>query len=152
VTVKLEDGYVMIDVADLFQRLSVEQKTELAQHLACDEAVLGFVADQLLDGWTEAGWHGYKHTGDAEPTTALDKARRRIALGASETANKVIDELQRSIKNTDEDVERYRKWAFAMYHAWPTHHVRERPELPDPIQTARIVDRGQPSLHPEGGS
>lgn len=61
--------------------------------LACEDDIIEDVTDQIIKGWTEEGSHGYKHSGDADPSTALDKAVRAVALGAGEVAVREIRQL-----------------------------------------------------------
>lgn len=105
-----------VDLAQLLAGMSDEAKAEIVDLLACDEAIVRAVADQILTGWTEAGSHGARSYGrDPEPRTALDVARRRVAEGASEVAEAEIASLKRQIaasnKRNDElhrEIERLR--------------------------------------------
>lgn len=103
------EGRLSFDVGAFLDALPSEQKVSLIETLACDDAVLKHVADQLLDGWTESGQHaGLLCTASADPGegNVLDFQRRRIARGADAVAAKEIKRLEDAVKHHRENHER----------------------------------------------
>ncbi len=95
---EIVNGKVILDYCELFDNASGEELNLLVQSLACQDSIVKHVADQLLEGWTEDGYHGGV-AGDANPATSspIDQARRRIALGAGEVAKATIEAQQRAL-------------------------------------------------------
>jgi len=98
----IENGKVVLDYCELLGEAEGRELELLVQSLACQDDLVRHVADQLLEGWTEDGYHGGK-VGDASGSgTPIDKARRRIALGADKVAKETIEALQRALKQAEE--------------------------------------------------
>ncbi len=104
--VKINEGKIEIDYWELFENLGLVQKQVVAETLACDDDIIKHVADQLLGGWTENGYHGGK-VGDANPSTPLDIARQRIALGCGDIAKETIEALQRALDSEKKMCQEY---------------------------------------------
>ena len=109
--VEIKDGKVILDACEMFDNMDADELHKLVQSLACQDAILKHVTDQLLEGWTEDGYHGSKG-GDATGNSPLDLARRRIALGAGKVAKETIEAQQRQIENEKE----LGKKGWAAYH------------------------------------
>lgn len=90
-----------IDIYDLLDELSLKEKKELILHLSCEDEVIQNVADQLIHGCTETGWHGGVANSEP-PSTPLDNAVREISVNASDIAKKEIENLKRKIKSLEE--------------------------------------------------
>jgi len=58
--------------------------------------VIQAVVDQIVDGWTELGSHGFR-SNCMEPANALDKIRRRLAEASSEIAKDEIETLKQLV-------------------------------------------------------
>lgn len=110
-TVKLQGGELLVNVADLLGSFTGEERDQLIEQLACEDAIIERVAEQLVTGWTEAGNHGYK-SGGHTPSTPLDKAIRRVAEAAGEVAVKEISRLASVAKNAEES--RAQAWRESM--------------------------------------
>ena len=95
-----KDGKLVIDVNDIFENLPKESALELIENLSCSEVVIKHVADQLLEGWTENGYHG-SLCKQLVPSLELDIARNKIAKGAGDIANKRIKELEGLVKSSE---------------------------------------------------
>lgn len=91
---KLIDGRLTVNVYDLIENLADEDKAHIMETLSCDDKIIENVAAQIVDGWTEAGYHGGITYGPM-PHTALDKARRLVAKSAPEVRDKAIERLER---------------------------------------------------------
>lgn len=94
------EGKLVIDVQDIFDNLPKSAVLELIESLSCSEVVIKHVADQLLEGWTENGYHGDISSG-LTPSTEICTARDKIAKGAGDIANKRILELERLVKSAE---------------------------------------------------
>ena len=105
------EGKLEIDVQDIFDNLPKESVLELIESLSCSEIVIKHVADQLLEGWTENGYHGYMCSG-LTPSTEIDIAKDKIAKGANDIAIKRIAELERMVEHEKEST----KTAWDSYH------------------------------------
>lgn len=111
INAKYDAGKVTFDFLDLIEYVSDEEKAELIEALSCQESIIAHVVSQLVDGWTENGFHGYRSLADVEPHTAIEKAQRRIALAANDVARKQIEDLTRHLKiakdRADENFTKY---------------------------------------------
>ena len=90
---KLIEGRIAVNVADLIDCLSDEDKVHIVELLSCDEKIIENIAAQIVDGWTEAGYHSGITYGPM-PHTALDKARRLVAKAAPDLRDKAITRLE----------------------------------------------------------
>ncbi len=102
----IENGKVVLDYCELFDEADGQELKLLVQSLACQDSIVQHVADQLLEGWTEDGYHGGRCGDATESHTPLNKARRRIALGAGKIAAETIEAQQRAIKQAKEQTDR----------------------------------------------
>lgn len=120
---RIQKGALVIDINDLLRHISDEDKTELFQHIACDDQVIRDVTAQLLDGWTEAGWHGAKSSEAHADTVnvivpAINAGRREIAKRSGEVAKAEIEALEKTLKASEARVreleeERRNAWSKA---------------------------------------
>lgn len=111
-----EKGELIIDIWDVIERLSKEDKLRLVETLSCNDELIKHVADQLIDGFTENVYCGSGGVAKAEPFTQLDIQRRRIALNAGEVAKKEIEDMQRALKQAEDGENKYRDMYYALYH------------------------------------
>lgn len=104
---KLEyiDGRVSFDASDLFEHMEPEQKRSIVDTLACESDVIDFVAQQIIDKWTELGSHGFTGVAVVEPYRGLDKAWRDVAKASGDIAKREIVRLEKSLE-ASEDRER----------------------------------------------
>ncbi len=94
-----KDG-LCIDISELLDSIAPEDKSELFKHIACDSQVIKDVTDQILDGWTEDGWHGRRlieASEDPKEWEGIDRARRDIAKRSGELAEKEIERLETAL-------------------------------------------------------
>src|SRR5689334_23650323 len=73
---KLVGGKIELDILELLDALTDEERQQVVEHLSCFEQIIEHVGAQIIDGWTENGFWGAKGCGPT-PFTALDKMRRR---------------------------------------------------------------------------
>lgn len=112
---EIVDHNVCISLPNLLDSLTPEAKRSFIDYLSCEEEIIKDVSDQLLDGWTEAGSHGAKDFfNGVEPRTALDKARRELALRAGETAKDEIKDLIYLLEQSEQRLALTEKWAHKL--------------------------------------
>lgn len=116
---EFENGFIKIRLVSILETLTEQEKLNLIEELSCEETIIKHVSDQLLNGWTENGYYGGQLC--SPPTddiigTALDNARRRIALGAGDVSKSEIKKLQQALIFEREQVQKYRDDYFRLYH------------------------------------
>lgn len=100
---KFEEGKLVIDTEFLLDAMSDEDKMFLVERLACEDAVIKHVADQIIDGYTESSRRGSRLCGtDVNVYLPLDVAARRIAEASGEIAAQEIEALKRELSRTKE--------------------------------------------------
>ena len=98
IRIAIVGGTLQLDIAEILEE-AIAHHPEIVERLACDDAVIRHVADQILDGYTESGSYGSTCciAGD-EPYTPLDKARARVVAGAGEVARREIERLRAELE------------------------------------------------------
>jgi len=112
----IENGCVKLDIAAMLDEMSTEEKRLVADSLSIQDDIIEDVVSQVLEGWTELSSHAAQDCDAAEPTYALGKAIRRIALGADGVAKRQVEEIVRSLKWHEAYRRRTEEWAWKMYH------------------------------------
>ena len=99
----IEGGTLQIDVFSLLEAMTREEKLKLADTLACTDDVITYVAQQIIDGWTEQGSHGSAGSVQPEPHPGgLDWAIREVSMRSGFIAAKEILRLQEALKHAQE--------------------------------------------------
>lgn len=111
---KFESGKISIDFTDVLCSMSADEKRELIESLSCDEAVVAFVGQQIIDKWTESGFYsGVSCVATAEAYGGLDKVWRDVAKASGEVAKREIERLEDALrfekKQTESAWDAYRK-------------------------------------------
>ncbi len=114
---KIEGCRLSVNISDLLDNLSIGDKAALIDFLSCQDDIIKNVVDQVLHGCTESGSYGGTCF-SVEPFTALDKARREVALKAGDVAKREVEQAISAMKWSKASEDRYSKWAFEMYHNW----------------------------------
>jgi len=103
--VRIEQGSLKIDIQDLLDNLSEEHRLQFIEYLACQDAVIKHVMDQILDGWTENACCGpLLCTASPEPRFGLDWAKREVARRAGEVAAEEIRRLEKALAQSEKDL------------------------------------------------
>lgn len=100
---KLEykNGMLSIDLDDVLNHLSLQEKREIATLLAVQDDIIKDVVDQILEEWTDDGHRGgMLCTASANPEIGLDWAFREISKRSSEVAKKEINRLEDALSST----------------------------------------------------
>jgi hypothetical protein len=113
--VTLEKGIIGINAADLVEALNDDDKRQVIETLSCDDAIIAAVASQIVDGWTEAGYHGYTSY-SPKPSTALDLAKRYCAEGSSEVAKEQIRRLESMAESAQTELSKERTLLSEAHH------------------------------------
>jgi hypothetical protein len=103
---KYEDGNIVIkeDISKVFRSMSEDDLNDVIQAISCESRVIENVAQQIIHGITDEGWHGSKGF-DAEPSTALDKAVREVAEKSNDIAKEEIGRLKRMVKRKEQTID-----------------------------------------------
>lgn len=99
---EIKEDRLQVSIVDLLRAISEDSKVELINQFSCDSAVIRNVADQIIYGCTEGGWHGSKGSTSDKPSTALDIAIREVSKKSSEVAKREIESLERAVKREKE--------------------------------------------------
>ena len=139
--IKIDNGKLIVDVVELLDGLTADEKMELADTLAITDHVIEHVTQQIITGWTDAGTHGCNDSDDAEPMYPLGKAIRAIALGAGGVAAQQVKDLVAAMRRQHAYHAQVRKWAWQMWHAMNDARrdgagCPEPPEPPNPYNVA----------------
>jgi hypothetical protein len=105
--IKYDKGNLVLDLHELLQYVDKDSRIEMIESLSCDEEIIRHVADQIMNGFTKNCFSGGSEIiASAEPTLALDRARRDIAKKSSDIAKLEIEKLEQSIKYWQEQYDR----------------------------------------------
>lgn len=121
VNVEIKGNDLVIDITSLLERLTSDDKHEIAQSIGCERDVIKSVVDQLVDGFTENSSHGYSDT--------IHEQRVRILERVSDIRFKVVRKLMRDLAIAKHGEKRHSDLAWKMYHAWPEGYWQSRPEI-----------------------
>jgi len=113
------DFEIRIKIGELVDSLSENDKKTLARHLAMEKPLIDSVVGQLVNGFTEDGSCNSEHFIEKIRLQVLDLLPK-IEI---ETTRKILNDRKCALANE----KRIRDWAWTLYHAWPEHHLRERP-------------------------
>ena len=117
------DGNLVIDMGALCEGMDADALMDLAQHIGCEDGVIRAVCDQLLNGYTEDGSYGYQAT--------LDEQRQRLSDGVDDARRQIVKNLLWEKSCAEASLRQHRKWAYAMFRAWPESRLGSRPKLPE---------------------
>lgn len=96
--IELKDGRIHFSLIDAIGHLTDEQKRDAITILACDDAVITMVGQQLVDGMTADGsCGGISCIATATAYHGLDKVRRYVAKAASDIARQEIERLEKAL-------------------------------------------------------
>jgi hypothetical protein len=99
------DGRLQICLSDILNAMDAEQKKELIESMSCDGQIVEFVAQQIIDKWTENGYYsGVFAIANADAWTGLDKAWRSVAKASSDVAKREIERLEDALRRSQAEV------------------------------------------------
>jgi hypothetical protein len=100
---------------ELLELIEDEDKIHFLQSLSCNESVLKHVADQIMYGCTEGGYHASIGEVKSEPNTILQNAVRIIAKNSSDIADSQITKLELKLKELEESNNEWRCKYYDLY-------------------------------------
>ena len=107
------DGKICVDIGAILDALTLEEKQEIIEALACQDDIIKHVADQIIEGYTERSFHGC--TGGGEDfSTPLDNARYQVAMRSGESARYVIERLRSAAVFEHSVCDQYQDWAIRL--------------------------------------
>jgi stage III sporulation protein SpoIIIAA len=110
VKVTTTDRGFSVDIYELISDMPEDFLRTLADAVAVQDCVVRYVAQQILDGWTELNSSNGRYcVAISEPQTGLDWAVREVARRAGEVAAEEIKRLERGIVYRDEEIAGLRK-------------------------------------------
>ena len=101
---------------ELLELIEDEDKIHFLQSLSCNKSVFKHVADQIISGCTENGYHGSIGEVQSTPNTILQNAVRIIAKNASAIADKQITELEIKLKQLENSSSKWQRKYYDLYH------------------------------------
>lgn len=94
--------YMSIELTEpneLVELMSEDDKVEFMQSLSCHDSVINYVAQQIINGCTDDGFHGGVTSVSANPSTPLQNAQREVAKNSGDIARKEIESLEKALNN-----------------------------------------------------
>lgn len=114
-----KDGKLEFELHSLLECAKDQTKIELIESLACDDAIIKHVTDQILDGWTENCFCGASSFEQTDTVYyGLDYARRQIAKRSSEVAKNTIEELEKTIARQKQELAEYHEKESRIRHSY----------------------------------
>ena len=97
-----DNGEITVPLEDVLAQVKDDDMVALVDRLSCTEAVITHVADQITDGWTVHCSNGAEsYPVRAEPDTALQAARRKIAKMIGGVASGEIERLEKALEHSE---------------------------------------------------
>lgn len=114
-----QNGRLSFNFQDALESLCADEKRDLIEALSCDAEVVTFVAQQIIDKWTESGYYsGVSCVANHTAYHGLGKAWRDVAKASGEVAKREIERLEEALRHQVKQTET----AWAEYHKL----IRER--------------------------
>ncbi len=112
-------NYLAIELTEpneLLELICENDMIEFTQSLSCYDSVIKHVAEQIINGCTDDGYHGSKSSVDSEPHTALQIAVRDVSINSGEIARREIESLQRALAAAEKVRDEYSNKYWDLYH------------------------------------
>ena len=105
--VNFEKSTFEINFYDLFTKLDNETKNKLLEHFSCDSYIYNYVAQQILDKWTDNGYSGTSFISPSpDPQQhGLDWAWREVAKRSGDVAKREITRLEDELKRVKKELQ-----------------------------------------------
>jgi hypothetical protein len=117
--IEIENSKLVIDIYELIEQLSTEQKLHVADAISVQDDVIQYIMDQVFDGITDLCSHAADDSDRLKPNWPLGKFKREIALRAGDVAQKQVKSLIETLKRKEAYHKEINDWAWAMYHNKP---------------------------------
>lgn len=114
VTIEGRNLVLQLNPRDLLNSADAETVRSLVDDLACHDAVIEMVADQIISGSTELASHGSKGYGEPVPSSALEKAIRAVAISAGDVAAREIEQISNRCVDAEKRADKYMSAYYAL--------------------------------------
>lgn len=105
---KIDRGDITFNIYDLLDRMTPDQKSELAYSICWDKTILNDFVDQLMTGYASDNT-------DAD----IHNARLRFIDLMPEAASEVIRALNAEVQRSKAEAEHYREEYYRIYQSYP---------------------------------
>ena len=113
-----------VNLTEILGQLSRDDLLKLVDSLAIRDDILDYVAQQLLEGWTEQSSHAATAYDLSDPhLPPLSKWRKLIAESASAQAKETIQNLVFGLRNSHGREAAFETWGFSLEHAIRDHFL-----------------------------
>lgn len=132
---KFNKGTIEIDISELVEAMTPEQKRAIAMQLGAEEYLIRATVESLVAGGffeDDGVWWFDDRT--------LTELRAKLAPMMEEVAREAIRGLLQQVSRISADWKRDHDWAWKLYHAWPEGYWRSRPESSGFVSTPRTTD------------
>jgi hypothetical protein len=105
--VDYKEGTISFDLHDMLSCVCHEKRLEMIESLACDDAIIKHVTDQIIHRWTENSFSGSSVCtipSDSSRGCPLDDAWRRVAKMSGDVAKAEIERLERGLERRDKQI------------------------------------------------
>lgn len=105
--IKYDEGYLKVPIWEMVDHVlrhgDEDTRVRMLEELACNDFVIKFVIDQLLDGFTSESSLSGSTTFfvQADPTAPINVGRRRLAGHANEVAADEIEKLTVQLRRAE---------------------------------------------------
>lgn len=137
---KIKDGHIEIHISDLFSNLETEDKREIAGHLIWDKEVF----DELVDSLTTS------KIVTRSFSSMVYESRLKFIDQLPDMARNTIRSLLYELEGARLEENRWRKWAWELWHAYPDGYHADRPETPDYVQASWKTEEALTAYIEEG--
>ncbi len=143
---KIENRKLQIDVIDLLNELTGDDRRSLIDTLSCESDVIAAVCQQIVDGWTWNGSHGAGslYTFSDSAYWPLESARRWIAKSRDAIADQELKNAEKEVARLKEKVAQLEtdNWKLKDVAGYMRRHVQDvineiAPDATGPIQSVK---------------
>lgn len=97
-TPTFSSGKLHLCFFSLLEDMTIDDKVEMLQAMACEQAIFEHVASQIITGWTENDSHApVDCVAEPNPKWGLDKAWRDVAKMSGDVAKREIERLEKAL-------------------------------------------------------
>jgi hypothetical protein len=142
---KIVMGKLEIDLSELVESLSPEEKASFARTLVANDYLFAGVLQCVTDDSRYVG-HYFTDDPDGEwwfdARKVLELREKLVPLMPSVAQGAVLEAL-RQRNAAQEQEKRMSDWAWKLYHRWPPERLNCRPNLPDGWKPPREPEPGE---------
>ena len=106
--VKYEKGTLILDLHSILECVDPDQKREMLESISCDDEVIRFVTQQIIEKWTENGYSGGSCIHASSHPFGLDHAWREVAKASGEISRREIERLEAALTREQQENHRLR--------------------------------------------